>query len=147
MVTECPICKLPCFHGVAGYAGPQCKCQFATLPQVHDKLRADFDAQAAELAKWEKAFTEVHKPALEEAHQYIGDLRAELAEARAEIERMKQSGWRNHSVNYARAEKCPQTLEAAQAAWDRDQELIEDMRKEISRLKETVNDLRQKLGK
>jgi predicted DNA-binding transcriptional regulator YafY len=40
------------------------------------------DAQAAELAKWEKAFSEVHKPALEEAHQYIGDLRAELAEAR-----------------------------------------------------------------
>lgn len=50
MVTECPICKLPRFHGVAGYAGPQCKCQFATLPQMHDKLRADFDAQAAELA-------------------------------------------------------------------------------------------------
>jgi len=74
-------------------------------------------------------------------------LKAALKSAQFEIEHMKQSGWRNHSVNYARAEKCPQTLEAAQASWDRDQELIEDMRKEISRLKETVNDLRQKLGK
>lgn len=62
-----------------------------------------------------------------------------------EIDGMKASGWRNHSVNYARAEKCPQTLETAQAAWDRDQELIEEQRQQISRDSQTINQLRQKL--
>ena len=51
---------------------------------------------------------------------------------------------RQHSVNYARGEKCPPTLEAAQAAWDRDQELIEEQRAEIAKLKQTINQLRQK---
>ncbi|HCF7628854.1 TPA: hypothetical protein NIK24_004995 [Pseudomonas aeruginosa] len=62
-----------------------------------------------------------------------------------EIDGMKASGWRNHSVNYARAEKCPQTLETAQAAWDRDQELIEEQRQQISRDSQMINHLRQKL--
>ncbi|MFU2763945.1 ead/Ea22-like family protein [Pseudomonas aeruginosa] len=62
-----------------------------------------------------------------------------------EIDGMKASGWRNHSVNYARAEKCPQTLETAQAAWDRDQELIEEKRQQIARDSQTINQLRQKL--
>ncbi len=62
-----------------------------------------------------------------------------------EIDGMKASGWRNHSVNYARAEKCPQTLETAQAAWDRDQELIEEQRRQIARDSKTINQLRQKL--
>ncbi|HHO8207058.1 TPA: hypothetical protein ACRXUP_001507, partial [Pseudomonas aeruginosa] len=62
-----------------------------------------------------------------------------------EIDGMKASGWRNHSVNYARAEKCPQTLETAQAAWDRDQELIEEQRQQISRNSQMINHLRQKL--
>ncbi|HGE2263602.1 TPA: ead/Ea22-like family protein [Pseudomonas aeruginosa] len=62
-----------------------------------------------------------------------------------EIDGMKTSGWRNHSVNYARAEKCPQTLETAQAAWDRDQELIEEQRQQIARDSQTINQLRQKL--
>ncbi|MFP7983927.1 ead/Ea22-like family protein [Pseudomonas aeruginosa] len=62
-----------------------------------------------------------------------------------EIDGMKASGWRNHSVNYARAEKCPQTLETAQAAWDRDQELIEEQRQQIARDSQTINKLRQKL--
>lgn len=62
-----------------------------------------------------------------------------------EIDGMKASGWRNHSVNYARAEKCPQTLETAQAAWDRDQELIEEQRQQIARDSQTINQLRQKL--
>ncbi|HEK0816599.1 hypothetical protein P4209_18040 [Pseudomonas aeruginosa] len=60
-----------------------------------------------------------------------------------EIDGMKASGWRNHSVNYARAEKCPQTLETAQAAWDRDQELIEEQRQQIARDSQTINQLRQ----
>lgn len=55
-------------------------------------------------------------------------------------------GWRQHSVNYARGEKCPQTLETAQAAWDRDQELIEDQRREIERLKLKLNQERQRRG-
>ncbi|MDV8131526.1 hypothetical protein R4K19_11035 [Pseudomonas aeruginosa] len=62
-----------------------------------------------------------------------------------EIDGMKASGWRNHSVNYARAEKCPQTLETAQAAWDRDQELIEEQRQQIARDSQTINQLRLKL--
>ncbi|HHX6850544.1 TPA: ead/Ea22-like family protein [Pseudomonas aeruginosa] len=62
-----------------------------------------------------------------------------------EIDGMKASGWRNHSVNYARAEKCPQTLETAQAAWDRDQELIEEQRQQIARDSQTINQLRQGL--
>ncbi|HEJ1982829.1 ead/Ea22-like family protein [Pseudomonas aeruginosa] len=62
-----------------------------------------------------------------------------------EIDGMKASGWRNHSVNYARAEKCPQTLETSQAAWDRDQELIEEQRQQIARDSQTINQLRQKL--
>ncbi|WP_254612128.1 hypothetical protein [Pseudomonas aeruginosa] len=62
-----------------------------------------------------------------------------------EIDGMKASGWRNHSVNYARAEKCPQTLETAQAAWDRDQELIEEQRQQVARDSQTINQLRQKL--
>ncbi len=61
------------------------------------------------------------------------------------IDGMEASGWRNHSVNYARAEKCPQTLETAQAAWDRDQELIEEQRKQIARDSQTINQLRQTL--
>lgn len=55
-------------------------------------------------------------------------------------------GWRTHSVNFARAERCPQTIETLQAAWDRDQELIDDQRAEIASLKQTVNQLRQKLS-
>ena len=64
--------------------------------------------------------------------------------ALAELAEVKESGWRNYSVNFARGEKCPPTLEAAQAAWDRDQELIEEQRAEIAKLKQTINQLRQK---
>lgn len=56
------------------------------------------------------------------------------------------SGWRTHSAQFAKGEKCPQTIETLQAAWDRDQELIEDQRKEISKLKEKINQLQQKLA-
>lgn len=52
--------------------------------------------------------------------------------------------WRDHSVNYAKGEKCPATVETLQAAWGRDQDLMLDQKAEISRLKETVNQLRQK---
>lgn len=75
----------------------------------------------------------------------IAQLQEERDAAMAELEAIKSSGWRNHSVNYARAEKCPQTLETAQAAWDRDQELIEEQRQQIAKDSQTINDLRQKL--
>ena len=39
--TICKNCGLPIFHGAAGYVGPQCKCQFATLPQMYDTLAAE----------------------------------------------------------------------------------------------------------
>ncbi|MDU0688832.1 hypothetical protein Q8W98_12265 [Pseudomonas aeruginosa] len=78
--------------------------------------------------------------------QFIGEANPKTILALLdEIDGMKASGWRNHSVNYARAEKCPQTLETAQAAWDRDQELIEEQRQQIARDSQTINQLRQKL--
>ena len=57
---------------------------------------------------------------------------------------VKPSGWRAHSAKYAKGEQPPQTLETLQAAWDRDQELIFEQKDEISKLKETINQLRQK---
>ena len=69
----------------------------------------------------------------------IDELEDEIAKLRA-----GQGGWRNHSVNFARAERCPQTVETLQAAWDRDQELIEEQRAEIAKHKQTINQLRQK---
>ncbi|HBN8235839.1 TPA: hypothetical protein L3677_005168 [Pseudomonas aeruginosa] len=76
--------------------------------------------------------------------QFIGEANPKTILALLdEIDGMKASGWRNHSVNYARAEKCPQTLETAQAAWDRDQELIEEQRQQIARDSQTINQLRQ----
>ena len=52
--------------------------------------------------------------------------------------------WREHSVNYAKGEKCPETIETLQAAWARDQELIDDMRHEIARHKTRINRLEQR---
>lgn len=52
--------------------------------------------------------------------------------------------WRKHSVNYAKGEKCPETIETLQAAWDRDHELINDMRHEIARHKTRINRLEQR---
>lgn len=52
--------------------------------------------------------------------------------------------WREHSVNYAKGEKCPETIETLQAAWDRDQELINGMRHEIARHKTRINRLEQR---
>jgi hypothetical protein len=49
-------------------------------------------------------------------------------------------------VKYAKGEKCPETIETLQAAWDRDQELILEQRQEISRLKEKLNSARNKLA-
>lgn len=53
--------------------------------------------------------------------------------------------WRSHSKNFPKGEKPPQTLESLQAAWQRDQELLLDQAKEISRLKVKINNLNQKL--
>ena len=49
-VTICRTCGLPRFHGPAGYAGPQCLCQWkgATLPQMYDELMAKNAALEAE---------------------------------------------------------------------------------------------------
>ena len=52
--------------------------------------------------------------------------------------------WREHSKHFAKGETPPMTIESLQAAWARDQEVIEDLRKEISGLKKTVNQLRQR---
>jgi hypothetical protein len=55
--------------------------------------------------------------------------------------------WREHSRHIAKGEKCPETIETLQAAWDRDQELIEDQRKEIASLKQKLNQARQSKAK
>lgn len=52
--------------------------------------------------------------------------------------------WRDHSNNYAKGTTPPMTLESLQAAWERDQEVIEDLRKEIPNLKMKVNKLQQR---
>jgi len=52
--------------------------------------------------------------------------------------------WREHSREYAKGLTPPQTLESLQAAWLRDQELIEDQRQEIASLKHKLNQARQK---
>ena len=75
----------------------------------------------------------------------IREYREQIEALRAELEAIKASGWRSHSVSIKRGEKCPQNLETAQAAWDRDQELIEEQRLQIAKQKQTINDLRQKL--
>ena len=54
--------------------------------------------------------------------------------------------WRDHSKQFAKGEQCPATLETLQAAWDRDQEVMFALKGEVSRLRETVNQLRQKLA-
>ena len=85
--------------------------------------------------------------AAEEAHMPFGDMDIALRMATLSAPSAPatvQGGWRNHSVNFARAERCPQTVETLQAAWDRDQELIEEQRLEIAKLKQTINQLRQK---
>ena len=53
--------------------------------------------------------------------------------------------WRKQNTR-PRGESAPNTIETLQAAWDRDQEFMTDQKDEISRLKQTVNNLRLKLG-
>ena len=55
--------------------------------------------------------------------------------------------WRAHSANYAKGQKPPQTLEALQAAWARDQEVLFEQRAEIASLKQKLNQARQRGGK
>ena len=51
--------------------------------------------------------------------------------------------WRNHSKDFAKGDRPPQTIETLQAAWGRDQELIFEQRDEISKLKQKINKLAQ----
>jgi hypothetical protein len=55
----------------------------------------------------------------------------------------KPIDWRAHSAQFARGEQAPNTLETAQAAWARDQELIFEQKAEIARLKGKINKLSQ----
>lgn len=47
--------------------------------------------------------------------------------------------WRQHSKDSPRGQKCPDTIEALQAAWERDQEVMFQMREEIARMKSGIN--------
>jgi len=77
-----------------------------------------------------------------------GDMQTAIAAWNTRAQLPSQGGeavaWREHSVNYAKGEKCPETIETLQAAWDRDQELINDMRHEIARHKTRINRLEQR---
>lgn len=57
--------------------------------------------------------------------------------------RQKTVDWRAHSAQFARGQRVPDTLESAQAAWDRDQEVIFGQRLEIAKLKDKINKLEQ----
>lgn len=119
-----------------------------TANAVSSELRAERDALRAELAI-SRADERCAMGYLSEVRSIVGgdDFPAMAERVRlmaAQLAEVKASGWRNHSVNYARAEKCPQTLESAQAAWDRDQELIEEQRQRIAKDSQTINQLRQR---
>lgn len=53
--------------------------------------------------------------------------------------------WRKHSANFARGKSCPRDIETLQAAWDRDQELIEEQRQALAKKSEKINQLRQEI--
>jgi len=77
-----------------------------------------------------------------DALQARKDIRAILAQP----EPAAGVDWREHSRHIAKGEKCPPTIETLQAAWARDQELMEDQRKEISSLKRKLNQATQSLA-
>lgn len=56
--TICKNCGLPVFHGAAGYVGPQCKCQFATLPQLYDTLAVENARLRERVAVLEKSLSQ-----------------------------------------------------------------------------------------
>ena len=58
------------------------KAQHARDSAELRRLCAERDALRDELAKWERSFREIHEPALRDAHAYIQELRAELAEVK-----------------------------------------------------------------
>ena len=54
--------------------------------------------------------------------------------------------WREHSKHFAKGETPPMTIESLQAAWSRDQEVIDDLRKELGQMRAKINNLSQKLS-
>ena len=54
------------------------------------------------------------------------------------------TGWQNLAPTHGKKEPMPQTVEQYRKLAEMDLELIMEQREEISRLKRTVNDLRQK---
>lgn len=109
-------------------AGEREAFELAMDEQSHKEYRAASSANAFDL----DVPTEVWRAG------YI----AGINRARAALSSASE-GWRDHSVQFAKGEKCPDTVETLQAAWDRDQELIDDMRKEIASLKQKLNQARQ----
>ena len=71
------------------------------------------------------------------------DIDAQLAALNHAAQHLVHLPWRIHSAQFAKGETPPVTIESLQAAWQRDQEVMDDQRKEIAALKQTVNQLRQ----
>lgn len=101
-------------------------------------LASDYDALAAECERVRAA----NLDCVDHFNQAMAARDAALAELAA-LKGGQEPKWRDHSVNIAKGEKCPQTIETLQAAWGRDQELIEEQRAEIASQKQTINQLRQ----
>jgi len=55
--------------------------------------------------------------------------------------------WRKHSKEFAKGVSPPNDLKTLKAAWDRDQELIFEMREEIAKLKAKNNQLQLRIKK
>lgn len=118
-------------------------------------LASDYDALAAECERLRtKLYLAMNVPSVAAMHAYLdtecakqnAQLGTERDAALAELAALKggqEANWRDHSVNYAKGEKCPQTIETLQAAWGRDQELIFEQRAEIARLGQKLNQARQ----
>jgi uncharacterized Zn finger protein (UPF0148 family) len=86
--TTCKTCGLPKFDGAAGYCGPQCKCDFKTLPQMYDERTAEIatlreqltaaNTEVARLNKWADGFSDAQLIERAACEEVIRELREQL---------------------------------------------------------------------
>ena len=72
------LCDLGKQRSVPGDYAAEFNIPLMTVAQ-HQRITA---AMAAEVERWERNFRDIHEPALRDAHAYIQELRAELAEVK-----------------------------------------------------------------
>lgn len=110
-------------------------------PDSKDWLAADYNGRV----EWLHSMYESKKSEIEGWQEGSEQAALKGIEMRQEIDSLKAQlvDWRAHSAQFAKGEKCPNTLETAQAAWARDQELIFEQKAQIVRLKDKINKLSQ----